>query len=386
VPPAARDRPRASVALALSYVGFVSLGLPDTVLGAAWPAIRADLGVPLQAAGSAVMLTTAGVVVSSTASGWVRRRLGTPAVLVTSTILAALALALSAVAPAWAMFLCAAFVAGLGGGAIDATLNHLVARRHSARHMNWLHACWGVGASLTPLLVAWMLRRGQSWRRPYAVLAVVELLLAFTFLATRRAWGSEAEATASGPSLPAGGPRRAMVASVALFAIYGGVEAGTGLWATSLLTLTRGASPAGAGALVGLYWGALTAGRFVLGAAALRLGPMRLLRFAVWAAVAALAVLSVPHTSLWVCGPALAGLGFALAPVYPLAMHDTPARFGEAGARLVGYQVAAASLGISTIPWLVGVIGAHTTPLAIPGLLLLLSLVVVALEARRRAA
>ncbi|HXU64889.1 MAG TPA: MFS transporter [Polyangia bacterium] len=164
--PAARDRRGAWVALALSYVGFVSLGLPDTVLGAAWPAIRADLGLPLQAAGSAALLTTAGVVLSSTASGWVRSRLGTPAVLVASTVLAAAALALSGAARVWSTFLAAAFVAGLGGGAIDAALNHLVARRHSARHMNWLHACWGVGASLTPLLVAWMLQRGQSWGVP----------------------------------------------------------------------------------------------------------------------------------------------------------------------------------------------------------------------------
>ena len=372
------------MALALSYVGFVSLGLPDTVLGAAWPAIRADLGLPLQAAGSAALLTTAGVVLSSTASGWVRSRLGTPAVLVASTVLAAVALALSGAARSWTMFLGAAFVAGLGGGAIDAALNHLVARRHSARHMNWLHACWGVGASLTPLLVAWMLQRGQSWRRPYAILATVELTLAFTFLATRRAWTGDAAPPETSTSPPAGGPRRAMAASVAMFAVYGGVEAGTGLWATSLLTLTRGASRPAAGALVGLYWGALTVGRFVLGAVSVRLGPMRLLRVAVRAAVAALAVLAIPGTSLWVCGPALACLGFALAPVYPLAMHDTPARFGEAGARLVGYQVAACSLGVAVLPWLVGLAGARTTPLAIPALLVVLGVGVAGLEARRR--
>lgn len=388
MPPSHRPhRPwlRPSVALILSYVGFVSLGLPDTILGAAWPAIRTDLRLPLQTAGSAVMLTTVGVVISSAASGWLRSRIGTAAVLVASTVLAAIALALGAVAPSWTVLLGAAFVAGLGGGAIDASLNHLVARRHSARHMNWLHACWGVGAALTPMLVAWTLGRGHSWRRPYSILAGVELALALTFLATRRAWQAEDGATAA-PSATAQAPRPrgAMAASVALFGFYGGVEAGMGLWATSLLTMTRGASAATAGALVAVYWGALTVGRFVLGASAHRLGPMRLLRFTVRGAVAALAVLALPGTPLWLFGAALAVLGFALAPVYPLAMHDTATRFGDAGARLVGYQVAACSLGIAGIPWIVGVIGARTSPLAIPPVLTALALVVATLEVKRR--
>ena len=232
-----------------------------------------------------------------------------------------------------------------------------------------------------------MLERGLSWRRPYALLAGVELTLALAFLASRRAWGDEDPSTST--MTPAAGPARpraAMAASVALFACYGGVEAGTGLWATSLLTMTRGASPATAGALVAVYWGALTAGRFVLGACAQRIGPMRLLRFAVRGAVVALAALAWPGTPLWFSGAALAALGFALAPVYPLAMHDTATRFEEAGTRLVGYQVAACSLGIAVIPWLVGVLGARTSPLAIPPALMLLATCVVALEVRRRGA
>ena len=373
------------VGLALSYVGFVSLGLPDTVLGAAWPAIRADLGLPLQAAGSAVLLTTAGVVVSSAGSGRLRGRLGTAPELVGSTVLAAAALGLDAVAPTWSVFLLAALVAGLGAGAIDAALNHLVATRYSARHMNWLHACWGVGASLTPMLVAWLLKRGLSWRRPYAILAGVELLLALAFVANRRSWGEPAAAGASASPSRLVGPRGAMLASVAMFACYGGVEAGIGLWATSLLTITRGASPAVAGALVAGYWAALTIGRFVLGAFANRLGPLRLLRFAVRGVVVVLGALAIPGTPAWVVGGALALLGFALAPVYPLAMHDTANRFGASGARLVGYQVGACSLGVAVIPWAVGVLGARLSPLAIPPALMVLAVVVVALEMRRRA-
>jgi fucose permease len=372
------------VALLLSYLGFVSLGLPDTVLGAAWPAIRADLGLPLDAAGLATMLTTAGIVVSSAGSARLRARLGTGAVLVASTALAAVALAVGAAAPRWAYLLGAAFLAGLGGGAIDASLNHLVARRYDARHINWLHACWGVGASLTPALVATLLARGASWRTPYAVLAVVEAALTFTFVASRRLWRDDGQAgTASRGRGTTRAVRAPMVASVLMFFCYGGVEGGTGLWATSLLTMTRGASPATAGALVSVYWGALTVGRFALGAAAEALGPARLLRAAVRSALVAAAAVAFPGTPIWFVGTTLALLGLSLAPVYPLAMHDTTTRFGEVGARLIGYQVAAAALGIAVGPWLAGVVGARTTPAAIPLVLLALALATAVLERAR---
>jgi fucose permease len=148
--------------------------------------------------------------------------------------------------------------------------------------------------------------------------------------------------------------------------------------------MTRGASAATAGALVAVYWGALTVGRFALGALSDRIGPMRLLRVTLRVAVVALGALAIPGTPLPFAGAALAVLGLALAPVYPLAMHDTPARFGDAGARLVGYQVAACSVGIALIPWLAGIAGARATVLAIPALLLGLGIVAAVLEALRR--
>jgi len=175
-----------------------------------------------------------------------------------------------------------------------------------------------------------------------------------------------------------------MAASVAFFALYGGVEASVGLWATSLLTMTRGASPATAGAMVAGYWGALTIGRFALGASVHRWGPLRLLRFCTRGAVVALALLALPGTPLWFWGGALGVLGFALAPIYPVTMHDTASRFDEAGARLVGYQVAACSVGVAVLPGLVGVIGAWISPLLIPPAVMALALGVVALEVRRR--
>lgn len=384
----ARGEAKSSVLLLLlSYVGFVSLGLPDTVLGAAWPAIRAEFGLPLDAAGAAVLVTTGGVVVSSTASGWLRARIGAGLVLSASTVLAAVALVASGLAPRWSLLLMAAALAGLGGGAIDATLNDHVARHHSARHMNWLHACWGVGATLAPTVVAFVLARGYSWRTAYLALGTVEALLAFAFIATRASWQADGIAAAGDATVtlspePA---RTAAFAGVAMFFFYGGLEAGAGLWAASVLVETRQLALAEASAAVGFYWGALCAGRFVIGVWADRVGPSRVLQSSVWAALIATAVLAVPGSPAALVVVALGALGFSLAPIYPLTMHDTPRRFsGQAGARLVGQQVAATSIGVASLPWLLGVIAERTTLAWLPAMLVVLAIMVIGLERARR--
>jgi fucose permease len=385
----------AGLLLALCYVGFVSLGLPDSVLGGAWPAIWRELGRPLDDAGQLLMLATAGVVLSGVLSGRLLASLSTGTVLAGSTLLAAGALALFAHAHRWPWFLVAAVIAGLGGGAVDAALNGYVARHHSVRHMNWLHGCWGIGASLGPLSVAAALRGGQpqGWRVAYLVLAAVELALGLAFLASRPRWREAplAGAASSGAEAVAGPARAAslrgltagMRGNVLFFFLYAGIEASAGLWASSLL-VARGASLSVASAGVSLYWGMLTAGRFLLGAAAERVGPARLLAVCCAGALAGLVALSVPGPRAAALG-ALALLGLALAPIYPLLMHDTPRRFGAAEARyLVGYQVAAASVGIATVPWLVGLLARRTSLGWVAPALAALAVLLVIVERRRR--
>lgn len=357
--------------LRLSYVGFVSLGLPDTVLGAAWPAVRAELGLPLDAAGLVLLVTTLGVVVSSVSSSRLRRRWGTGSVLAISTVLAASALALTATAQHWAVIVSAALIAGLGGGAIDAALNEHVARHHNARHLTWLHACWGIGAATAPLVVASVLAAGYAWRWAYGTLAFLELALSLSFLRNAKLWDLAADA-AHDPDAEAesGSLRGPMVASVCLFYAYCGLEAGTGLWAASYLIDTRALPKALAGALVALFWAALTLGRIVVGLRADALGPTRVVRFASLAALIACGALAVPATATWITALALAALGLSLAPIYPLVMHDTPTRFrGSLGTRLVGYQVAAGALGTATLPWLVGAASARTSLALLPVML-----------------
>lgn len=372
--------------LRLSYLGFVSLGLPDTVLGAAWPALRAELGLPLDAAGVVLLMTTSGVVASSVASSWLRRRWGTGMVLVVSTLLAASALALTALAPHWSLIVASAFVAGLGGGAIDASLNDFVARQYEARHLTWLHACWGIGAAAAPMVVAAVLATGSSWRLAYGALALLELMLSLSFVRTLKLWSGLADAPQRGAAAEASrGLHWPMIASMLLFYFYCGLEAGTGLWASSFLIGTRSAPVALAGAMVGLFWAALTVGRIAVGLRADVLGPTRVVRFASYAALVACAGLALPSSSVWLAAIALVALGLALAPIYPLVMHDTPSRFrGSRGMRLVGYQVAAGSLGTATLPWLLGALAKRTSLTALPVLLSLLAASLLLLQRARR--
>jgi fucose permease len=378
------------VLLLLSYVGFISLGLPDGVLGAAWPAIRQELGLPLDGAGRILLLATSGTVLSSLLSGRLLARIQTGVVLAGSALLAALALFMYARAAGWAGLLAAALVAGFAGGAVDAALNGFVGRHYSVRHMNWLHGCWGVGATLGPLAVAAALRLEQTpaaWRAAYQLLAVAELALAVAFLLSLRRWREGPPGPAAEAANPpgSGGFTPAMRANVVFFFLYSAVEAGAGLWIASLLIATRGASLAMASAMVSVYWGTLMAGRFLLGAVAERIGPARLLAASCTTAFGALLLLAVPGTPLPVPVAAIAVLGLALAPIYPLLMHDTPRRFGHAAARhMVGYQIAAASSAIAIVPWLIGLLARNTSPLWIPPALAGLAFVMVLIERGRR--
>jgi fucose permease len=345
------------------------------VLGAAWPALRAELGFALDAAGLVLLVTTAGVVASSVSSSWLRARWGTGFVLVASTLLAASALAMMALAQHWLVIVASALIAGLGGGAIDASLNDYVARHYEARHLTWLHAFWGVGAAGAPLIVAAVLASGSSWRWAYGVLALVEVLLSLSFVRTAKLWTGLADARArvEDPK-ERGGVRWPMVASILLFYFYCGLEAGTGLWAASYLVATRAVPTPQAGAIVALYWGALTFGRIAIGLRADAIGPARVLRFACGSAFIACALLAVQATPAWFAALALVLLGLSLAPIYPLAMHDTPSRFpGSWGVRLVGYQVAAGSLGVATLPWLLGAWAERTSLSTLPVLLSVLA-------------
>jgi fucose permease len=345
---------------ALALLAFVSLGLPDAVLGVAWPSLRRTFSLPLDRLGVLLFTTMGGYLVSSFASGAVVRRTGVGGLLVASSVLVVASCAGYALAPSWLFVVAAAVPGGLGAGAIDAAINAYAAARFPAGRVAWLHACWGVGATLGPLLMTAVLAAGFGWRRGYAILAAILSVLALGFQSTRRLWEADGNGTSAAEAPEAAlaeSLRRPIVrASVVLFFVYTGVETTAGQWAYTLFTESRGMAAGLAGVAVGIYWGSLTLGRLVFGALAHRVAPATLLRICI--ALLPLGTLGV--ASARAAFPEIASLalvGFTGAPVFPLLISGTPDRVGAPHAsNAVGFQVAAACLGAAALPAAAGIL------------------------------
>jgi len=370
----------------IAFLAFVSLGLPDGVLGVAWPSIRKTFDLPISQLGSLLATSMVGYLLSSFFAGALVARLGIGHLLVGSSMLVVAGLTGFAVAPAWWVMVACSLFAGLGAGAIDSAINAHAAAAFAPRTVTLLHACYGIGATLGPLLMTAVIAAQLPWRRGYALLAIILAALGVVFLLTSRWWdttGSEPRATTRRPNTQTpilSALRRPWVLlNITIFFLYTGLEVTAGQWAFSLLTESRRLSPAAAGVWVGMYWGALTAGRIVFGVLAGRLPAATLLITALLGApvAAALFWLARPH------GAALLGLpllGFCLAPIYPLLISLTPSRVGSAVAPLsIGFQVSAATLGAAAVPGFAGVIARRAGleilgPFLLIGTLVLLAL------------
>lgn len=356
--PAASRRPLLAL---LAFLAFISLGLPDGLLGVAWPSMRETFGVPLDALGLLAAVQTAGYLTSSFLSGRLLRVMPIGTVLALSTLAAAAALLGFAVTPAWPLLLAFGFLAGLGGGAVDAGLNAYGARHFSARTLNWLHAFFGVGTTLGPLIVTAVLGSGNVWRWSYVIVGSAQLALALTFFLTRRRWVQGPPGQESAAPVPAARTRDtlrrpAVWLGMLTFFLYTGVEAVTAQWSYSLLTLGRGVPEAAAGLFVSLYWGSLMVGRILFGAVAHRVPLVSTLRGCLLGSVAgALLFWLEPTRPLSVAG--LMMIGFFLAPIFASLISLTPGRVGQAHAdSAIGFQVAAAGLGGAALTALVGVL------------------------------
>jgi fucose permease len=349
--------------LVLAYVAFISIGLRDTVLGVAWPSVRAGFGVSQSAIGAILAAWVTGYCLSGVLAGLAERKLGVGGLLTLSSVVIALGLTGYALAASWFVFFPIGFVMGLGSGAIDSGLNGYAARHFSARHLNWLHACWGIGASVGPVIMTACIARGLGYRTGYAAIACVLGAVAIGFLLTQKAWAEPRTATvpAVSTSIPTGGDFRAALRSggvwlqMATFFVYTSLEATVGQWSFTLMRDARGVSVEAAGAWTAAYWASLTLGRFALGFAVEHFGADRLLRAASVAVVAGAAAFALDAGAVGRAGLLL--LGFGLAPVFPTLMSRTPARLGEGLSRhAIGFQVSAGILGAALLPALVGVL------------------------------
>ena len=353
--------------LVIIYFGFFSLGLPDGSFGVAWPAMHPELGLPIGLAGTITTVVTLLSALSGFAGGAVIARFRTGPVALVSCALTGLALVAIAQARGAGWLFVATVPLGLGAGAVDTGLNGFVARHYSARHMNWLHACWGGGALCGPLIMGATLANADGWRDGYRLIGATQLALAAVLLLSLRLWRNVPERTgpesAGGtaerrPTLPAGS--FAGWLSVVLFVVYAAVEATLGVWAGSILVSGRGFSPATAAFAAAAFYGAIALGRVLIGFVVERWGNRRLVTAGTGLALVGCALFALSASPLLAAG-ALLLTGLGLAPVYPCLMHEAPNRFApEAAPVVIGRQSGAAYLGAAFLPAAAGLLAAHS--------------------------
>ncbi|WP_322494882.1 MFS transporter [Chloroflexus sp.] len=349
--------------VALAFIAFVGLGMPDGLFGVGWPSLRADFALPLDALGSLLAVGVAGYTTSSFFTGTLLARFGVGRMLALSCLLTGVALLGYTLVPLWWMVVALGVVAGLGAGAIDAGLNTYVAAHFGARLMQWLHASWGLGSTSGPLLMTAGLALWQSWRVGYWIVGGFQLVLALGFFLTLSLWEQPAPVPGGQKRLtdyqtPLGLALRqpAVWVSVALFVLYVGAETALGVWAYTLLTEARGVEPALAGVVTGSYWLMFTIGRVAAGVVAVRTGFDRLVRGGLLGALVGSALL-IWHPAPSVNVLAIGLIGLAIAPIFPALMSSTAARVGDQfAAHTIGMQMAATGVGMALIPAGIGVL------------------------------
>jgi fucose permease len=339
--------------LVVAVVALVAVGMSKAALGVAWPAMATDLGRDLAELGVLLAAFLVAYLAATMVGGDLMGRFGPGAVLTTAGGVGAVALVGYALAQTWTILVAAAVLAGAAGGLVDVGVNARIAVAGGARSMGILHAGFGVGATLGPLLMASLIASGGSWRAGFLVLGAVQSVAAAGFLATRSGWGEGTSRIGRGarPALEDG---PLLVLSLAVFALYTGLEVGAAQWSFTLFTEGRSISPGVAGLAVAGFWAGITGSRIVLGVLGDRLPPGRALAIGSTTAAVAMGVMWWSPAP-WTGPAALMAAGLALGPVFPLLMLATPVRVGVAFTPwAVGYQIAAASAGAAVVPGGIG--------------------------------
>ncbi|HHT81468.1 MAG TPA: MFS transporter [Spirochaetales bacterium] len=343
--------------LIIIYVSFISLGLPDAVLGSAWPVMHVSLGLPLWSAGVIAATTSMGTVISALLSTKVIARFGTGKVTLISVLMTAVALVGFSFSHTIAMLLIFALPLGLGAGSVDTALNNYVALHYKARHMSWLHSFWGVGASLGPAIVALTLSLGFSYKGGYRTIGALQFMLVIVLALSLSRWSDhEAKETTE----IAKGNREVLkikgVSSALLtFFLYCALEISTGLWATTYLVQVKGLDPTKAALWGGLYYMGITGGRMLSGFITFRVSNNQMTFGGLGLCLVSLLLFLSPDAN--VAGFALVLLGLGSAPIFPSMIHETPRRFGVGASQaIIGLQMATAYVGNTVMPPVVGVL------------------------------
>lgn len=363
--------------LGIIYLSFISLGLPDAVLGAAWPSMYPEFGVPVSYAGAISMIIAFGTIVSSLQSDRLTRTFGTGVVTAASVGITALALWGFSVSHRF-VFLCLwALPYGLGAGSVDASLNNYVALHYASKHMSWLHCMWGIGATLGPYMMGAALTGGFTWNAGYRMISLLQILLTAVLVFSLPKWtkqNKEAEETESPKALKfqeilrISGAKEIMVC----FFCYCAIEQTAMLWASSYLNLAKGVEPKTAASFAGMFCIGITIGRGINGFIAMKLQDRQMIRMGQFIILLGVAAMFLPF------GPVVSLIGFSLiglgcAPIYPCIIHSTPAHFGaERSQAMIGVQMASAYVGNCLMPPLFGFLADHVSIGILPLYLLIL--------------
>ena len=371
-----------SFLLLIIYLSFISLGLPDALLGSAWPIMHEELKVPLSYSGSVYMLISCCTILSSLKSESLNRRFGTGKITAFSVLLTALAIFGFSMSRSFYMLLLFAIPYGLGAGSVDAALNHYVALHYSSRHMNWLHCMWGIGASIGPYIMGFVLQRGFSWSKGYLLIGMLQAGLTFLLFLSLGLWkekeedkndlvkvemheGEEGKKAMSFREILRIPGAKECIAS---FFFYCAIEQTIGLWSGSFMVYSLRIDAKLAASLVALFYFGITFGRFLAGIFSAKWKDEELILGGI--AILFLGIVLLFPAGLF-SGKRLFGMelrqifvvlsllfmGLGCAPIYPAIIHSTPYNFGaENTSALIGKQMASAYIGSLSLPPIFGVL------------------------------
>lgn len=367
--------------LLIIYISFISLGLPDALLGSAWPIMCQQLQVPLSYAGAIAMVISLGTIVSSFLSDRMTKRLGTGKVTAISVgITAAALLGFSGSTRYWHLLIWAVPY-GLGAGSVDASLNNYVALHYASRHMSWLHCMWGLGASMGPYVMGMALSGGMGWDQGYRFIGIFQVILTAVLLLSLPMWKKSKAQTEGIKAAPLTLPQILAIPGakevLIAFFCYCAAEQCCILWGSTYLVKCVGMEEEIAASLGSLFLMGITTGRFLSGFVTDKLGDKTMIRLGQGMMVAGLLVMVVP-LGRWTAMAGLLLVGFGCAPIYPCVIHATPAHFGEENSQaIIGIQMASAYVGILTLPPVFGVIANHFTPALLPAYVGLITLTMI---------
>ena len=365
--------------LIIIYLAFISLGLPDSLLGSAWPAMYQEFSVPVSYAGGISMIIAVGTIVSSLQSDRLTKRFGTGKVTAASVLMTAAALYGFSISHSYGALCLWAVPYGLGAGSVDASLNNYVALHYASRHMSWLHCMWGIGASLGPYIMGYALTGGQGWNMGYRYISILQIGLTAVLIFSLPLWKRK-DADDTGQTDGAGKERPLSLGQIIkipgakevmiTFFCYCAIEQTTGLWASSYLVLLRGMPEETAAGFAGLFFIGITAGRAFSGFLTMKLNDTQMIRLGQGFMLSGIVLLFLPFGSvITLLGFLFIGLGCA--PVYPSIIHSTPEHFGvDKSQAMIGVQMASAYVGTCIMPPIFGFLANHISVSVFPVYLL----------------